>query len=287
MTTPRAHLTPAFFTALLATALTALPACDAPTPPPPTPTPANANASTNARAHPSPTISEAPTSPPAHDPKDPDAVVTHNTTDAAAALAARATAAEWYRQELIARFDTDHNGQLTDAERAALQDWRRTRTALARIRLTQWWGVSPPVSDEAIEAIAALRRDRAILDGSVFDVADQNGDGALSRAEGQAMLQYADDKATQAEADFLAAFDDNADRRFSPEEAARAQAALEDLHQRIHAGRGVDADADGRVTEAELIALIQRIESNDPAADLNRDGRTDAADLAHALQANQ
>jgi len=186
------------------------------------------------------------------------------------------------RAEWMDRYDTNGDGELDEQERVAM------RAAATRERMEQVWGGDIPLTDEELaQSMRLMRGDLRSRFQDLREVADENGDGEITEGERGMARDIAMDMFGQIQDDFIMQYD--SDRSGGLDESERA-AAADSIRRQLtveSAYSAIDGNNDGVLRPSEIAAFNSRIETGDPASDLNSDGIVNSEDAAILIEASR
>ena len=184
---------------------------------------------------------------------------------------------EDWRQQMMSRYDTDGDGEISDEERQAARDAMRARRDEMRAQWVSRWdkdGDGELSEEEMGEARAEREKARKEFEAVLVDRFDADGDGELSEIEREAAYT-----AMRTEArDYFNSFDSDGDGQLSDAERQAARDELQRRDAQRQAVQTIDADRDGNILSAEVTDAIARVQLGDPTADYNADGVVDERD---------
>jgi Ca2+-binding EF-hand superfamily protein len=164
---------------------------------------------------------------------------------------------QWDREEVMRRFDTDGDGELSESEREAMREQFRERRGQR----------GDPVLREAL-----LRRYDADGDGELNEAERE-----VARAEFRQIRQEIQDR-------IVPLYDLDGDGRLNREERQAAAPAFRAEFQRLRAMAVIDQDGSGDISEVELARAIAAVSEGDQLMDLNGDGVIDHRDAIYAAE---
>lgn len=159
------------------------------------------------------------------------------------------------RDEVMQRFDTDGDGELNEAERAAARAQWEARAAEGRRLLVRRY--------------------------------DRDGDGELNEEERQAARSELRQVRSEIRDRLLPRFDLDGDGELNDQERQAAAPAFRAEYERLRAVAMLDLDGSGEVDVAELARAIIAVGEGSEEMDLNRDGEVDYRDAAYATDVAQ
>lgn len=162
----------------------------------------------------------------------------------------------WNREQVLERFDTDGDGQLSEEERDALREQMRDRRRSG---------------DPAIRQIMMRRY-------------DADGDGQLSETEREAARNDFREIRQGIAERIVPLYDLDGDGELNQQEREAAAPAFRAEFERLRAFALLDEDASGDVNNVELAKAISAVGTGDELMDLNRDGKIDYQDAAYAAE---
>lgn len=184
-------------------------------------------------------------------------------------------------EELLQRFDTNHDGKLDDDELAIAHE-TMLKEQMAR------------------QAAQAARPDAAEFRARMLAMFDKNHDGRLDDEERAEMRKYAEEHGLgpdgEVRADLMRRFDKNADGKLDDNERAELEKFLAERRTQMGTMREAllrqfDRNGNGRIDDDELPAMEKavraRLETNPQQLaryDLNGDGKLDDAEWAAARE---
>ncbi|MEL6498950.1 MAG: dockerin type I domain-containing protein [Planctomycetota bacterium] len=190
---------------------------------------------------------------------------------------------------MLERFDTDGDGELSEAERASARETiratREARREQMKARLLERFDDNGDGElDEAERAVVRetlgprmqerrQRGQRRHMHRLARERFDANEDGRLDdaeRAEARAFFQ-------QKKAELIERFDADSDGKLTGEERQAARA-----HHRER--RQLDANRDGVVDALDAQAITERAAAGERIPDINGDGARDTADVAEIIR---
>ena len=155
------------------------------------------------------------------------------------------------RDEFMARYDTDGDGQLSDAEAEQARQDRRER----------------------MEAMRQQQRER--MQQAMLERFDINGNGELDESE----RETARAEFEKRRADFVAQYDTDGDGELNETERGAARQAMRAERER----RRMDVNRDGTIDDLDVQAAINRVAGEQRLYDYNRDGVNDVHDLSELI----
>ena len=159
------------------------------------------------------------------------------------------------REAMMKQFDTDGDGELSDAERQAARAQWEARASQGRQILVRRY--------------------------------DKDGDGELNDAERQAareeMGQIRDEIAQR----IVPQYDLDGDGELNDQERQAAGPAFRAEYERLRTVATLDLDGSGNIDPTELARAVLAVGDGDPQMDLNRDGVVDYRDASYATEAAQ
>ncbi|MCC6285928.1 MAG: hypothetical protein IT439_11630 [Phycisphaerales bacterium] len=201
------------------------------------------------------------------------------------------------QKAMLARFDRDGDGVVSDAEREEARKEREQRDAQRRAemrsRAESLWGGPVPLSDRELQAAGRMFMERmSEANGeemrSMWRNADADGDGNVTDAEQQAVRArfetLMNEQMARMQQDLYARFDADGDGALSDSERDTAAEGVRADIRDAGAMRSFDANRDGHIDESELDAFTNSFDSSDRRADLNRDGTIDSTDFDRFIQ---
>lgn len=200
-----------------------------------------------------------------------------------------------WRAEMLARFDKDGDGELSEEERQAAREAMRAEREQRRQQflLERYDKDGDGVLNEAetkameedqarIEAEREARR--AEMQQRALEAYDTDGDGQLSEEERRAANQQRREWFQQQQQVAMARFDADGDGDLNQDERATMWETMRRAFDDFRFADRFDATGDGVVTAADMPAFLDLFYSGDPSADVNRDGVLDEMDLADFQQ---
>ncbi len=195
------------------------------------------------------------------------------------------------RAALVERFDTDGDGELSEAERAGARETiraqREAKRAEIEARLLARFDdngdgeldeaerpavretLGPMIKERGRRGHEANRR----MHKQALERFDADGDGRLGDAEKANARAFFEQKKTEV----VARFDADGDGELNEAERKAARA-----HHRER--RMLDANRDGVVDAIDAQIIMQRAAGGERIPDINRDGARDASDAAELLR---
>lgn len=195
------------------------------------------------------------------------------------------------RAQMLARFDTDGDGELSEEERLAAREAFRAERDERRQQwlLEQYDKDGDGVLSEAEQAqIDADREEReaererrdAERQQRALEAYDTDGDGQLSREERQAGEQQRREYMEQQREAFMSRFDANGDGEISGDERSGIRETMGQVFEEMRLVREFDQNGDNLITGDDMPGYMELFYEGDRQADMNRDGIVDEADLA-------
>jgi Ca2+-binding EF-hand superfamily protein len=201
------------------------------------------------------------------------------------------------QKAMLARFDKDGDGVISDAEREEARKEREQREAERRAemrsRAEQLWGGPVPLTDRELQAAGRIFMEQlSVTNGeemrNMWRNADADGDGNVTDAEQQAVRArfetLMNEQMMRMQQDLLARFDADGDGALSDGERDTAAEGVRADIRDASTMRMFDANRDGRIDESELGTFTNSFDSSDQRADLNRDGNIDSTDFDRFIQ---
>lgn len=197
--------------------------------------------------------------------------------------------------DMLARFDTDGDGELSEEERqAAREAFRADREARRQQWLLEQYdkdgdgvlSAEEEAQREADEAEREAEREarRAEAQQKALAAYDSDGDGVLSDAEKQAGRDARRDYMMQQREAMTARFDANGDGEITGDERRMIGETMRSVFGEMQFVRQFDSNGDNSITVADMPAYMDLFYASDRQADVNRDGVVDEADLADFQQ---
>lgn len=204
-------------------------------------------------------------------------------------------------REIIAEFDTDKDGKLSKDERHAAHQALKARIdaahaeALSRFDANGDGKLDKTERAAAVETLRAEGKEdtlRLLHLGRVMKQmhermksrADVNHDGDVSDAERAAAREEMKARMEAHRARMLREFDANKDGVLDETERAAARKEMEPRRRSAHAWRALGVGPNDPVSEDVIRRATEIIQSGNPRADFNGDGKVDQADLAEVLR---
>lgn len=187
------------------------------------------------------------------------------------------------RKEWMDRFDTDGDGQISDAEREAMRaEMRARRDEFMLRRMTSRFDADGDgvLSDaERVEAEAELAVRRAEREARMTERFDTDGDGKLSDSERRAIRDQFGPSGRGGGRDTVSRYDANGDGELDLDESYEAYLDQFRARQERLFIRRYDTGDDGTVDAGDLEAFLTTYREKEPTADINEDGVIDQHDV--------
>lgn len=197
------------------------------------------------------------------------------------------------REDFMARFDADGDGELSEEERNAIREhFRAERRERMIARMTDRFdadGDGVLNEDERLAAEAELDAELEARDierrARMVERFDTDGDGQLSDAENQtARDQFARDRGGRGGGpngwrEAVQRYDRDGDGELNLDESYDAYLDQFDQRTQREFTRRFDANADGGVDTGDFNTFLEKYNAKDEAADVNGDGKLDQRDV--------
>lgn len=200
-----------------------------------------------------------------------------------------------WQADMLARFDKDGDGQLSEEERQAVREAMRAEREQRRQQfLLERYdkdgdGILSEAETQAMEEDQArmeAEREarRAEMQQRALDAYDVDGDGQLSEEERRAANQQRREWFQQQQQAAMARFDADGDGDLSQDERMAMRESMGRAFEDMRFADRFDSTGDGAVTAADMPSYLDMFYSGDMGADMNRDGILDETDLADFQQ---
>ncbi|MBX3365097.1 MAG: EF-hand domain-containing protein [Phycisphaeraceae bacterium] len=196
---------------------------------------------------------------------------------------------------MLARFDKDGDGVLSDEERAEMRETlRRERAAEMRGRFEEAFGGPIDLSDAEMamatrmyfeqysDQFRELRRQGEEMRRQMMANGEPNE--AQMREMRQSMEAAFGEMQRQMQQQMMSQYDLDGDGMLTDIERSQASQAIRDEVNTWALMRRVDTNRDGVIDENEAMNFMSQFDSGGRGADLNRDGSLDAEDFQRFLQ---
>lgn len=188
------------------------------------------------------------------------------------------------RERMLARYDLDGDGELSEEEEAAMraefEERRAQQMAQLRGRMEDVWGGEVPLTDEELaQYMRLVGRDIGREMRSMAQGFDADGDGRLSENEWQDARPAQQAYFEQLGRDFVAQNDRDGDGALNDIERQAAAEGIRGQLAESNARRTLDTDRDGQFSQSETSQFMTAFQSGSAQADLDGDGVIGSKDM--------